>query len=332
VIRAIFALYRDGYGLTAIAKTLNGELKYADHSARYFGGQTPPSPWKGTGSWAPSSVHGVLHRERYTGKVPFGKHRNVYRAGEKQRERQDEYLLADAPHLRIVPAKLWDEVQARLKAVAATYVRNNKGNLWGRPETGRASRYLLSGLMRCQCCGGGMVVTGVPIGSPGRRTRLDRRYVCHYHHKRGRIICANGHKPRVDDIDEMLLDAIEHQVLSSAVIAEAVRQAAELVRERLRQEPNRPKAIEAELRKLRRELDRFSDLIAGGQAAAYGAGRDRAARRPRSGAKGRAGATPGTTTGHRPQRPADAARLGGAAGAVPGATAGQRAPRAPGLA
>jgi hypothetical protein len=55
----------------------------------------------------------------------------------------------ERPDLRIIPEPLWNAVQKRLKAVKQNYIREQSGTLWGRPETGRVSSYLLSGLARC---------------------------------------------------------------------------------------------------------------------------------------------------------------------------------------
>jgi site-specific DNA recombinase len=54
VIRTIFRMYAAGHGMKTIAHTLNRDLACSDLSAQYFAGRSPPSPWKRSGSWAPS--------------------------------------------------------------------------------------------------------------------------------------------------------------------------------------------------------------------------------------------------------------------------------------
>jgi site-specific DNA recombinase len=59
VVRRIFRMFVDGFGPRRIAKTLNGDPKYAAESLRYFGGARPPKPImgkRGTGSWRRSSA------------------------------------------------------------------------------------------------------------------------------------------------------------------------------------------------------------------------------------------------------------------------------------
>ena len=153
VVRSIFGMYADGQGMKTIARTMNGDPAYRELSIQYVAGEMPLPPRKGSGSWAPSSIREMLYRERYLGKVPFGEHRKVLRAGSRSREKQDHYLLVDRPDLRIVDQSLWDQVQGRLRGRRQAYLAATGGEHHGRPESGRVSRYLLSGLMRCDCGG-----------------------------------------------------------------------------------------------------------------------------------------------------------------------------------
>lgn len=257
VVRRIYSACADGRGLTTIAKALNGDPGYSDIAERYFGGNQPPPPRKGTGSWAPSSVREILHRPRYTGKIPFGEHRKVLRAGSTARVRQADYLLTERPDLRIVPDDLWMAVQTRLKSLHAYY---------GHLNTRRVeSKYLLSGLMRCEHCGGPMVGTTVSVGPPGKRRRVPR-YSCSYANTRGATVCTNSRKPGIDVLDGQVLDAIERMVLSPAAVQRVLDLVIERARAERQQSPGRRREIEAERRKLQQELDRLVALVVGGRA------------------------------------------------------------------
>ena len=72
MVRSIFRMYADGYGMKSIARTLNGDRAYRELSTHDFAGAMPSPPRKGSGSWAPSSIREILYRERYLGKVPLG--------------------------------------------------------------------------------------------------------------------------------------------------------------------------------------------------------------------------------------------------------------------
>ena len=266
VVCAIFRAYADGHGVKMIAKALNGDPKYAGLSKRYFDGRTLPSPRqgkRGTGSWAPSSVRAILHRIRYTGVIPYGKHKKVYRRDAKKRVKQKEFLLIPADHLRIVPDELWRAVRERHAAAEKTYIRDTNGHLWGRPGTGAESKYLLTGLAHCGCCTGNIVVLGRLSGSPRNRRKIFY-YGCSYHNNRGSTVCANDTRVQMPIMDDAVLGAIETQVLNPSALAYVVEKALHLLAERRRTNPDRPRAIEAELKKLQRELANFNRAIAGG--------------------------------------------------------------------
>jgi site-specific DNA recombinase len=140
VVRHIFRMYLAGFGHSSIAKTMNGDPAYRAENRKFFGGRMPPGPRTGTGSWAPSSIRAMLYNERYTGKVPYGRLRRVYRGGTQTRVVAGKPTFADRPDLRIISEELWSAVQKRLKAVKNYYVREQGGTLWGRPEIGRESK------------------------------------------------------------------------------------------------------------------------------------------------------------------------------------------------
>ncbi len=188
-------------------------------------------------------MRAILYRERYAGKVPF--------AGK----------LTDRPDLRIVDELLWQRSQQRLKEVAATYIRD-AGQWWGRPSV---EKYLLTGMGRCTCCGKSLTVIGGWNGSPPKRQRVHF-YGCSYFHTRGRTICTNDHSARMERLDGAVIEAIEQQVLKPEAIAYTIENALERVEQELRKNPDKPRQLEAEARKARKELDHFMRLIAEGRA------------------------------------------------------------------
>lgn len=274
IVRGIFQMYDAGHGHTAIAKTLNGDAttsqkrrvhRYAALSEKYFDGITPPSPEGGTGTWAPSTIRAMLYRMRYAGKIQYGEYRNVRSGGRTGKcVKQKEFLIVEREDLRIVPAALWDRVQARLKNVRDNYVRENNGTLWGRPETGRESKYLLSGLARCGCkngehtCGANIVITG--------GQKLSHYYYgCGYHQKRGARACQNDTRERMAVLDELVLNEIEAKVLNDASREKIIEFAMTEFAAALKQAPDTLPKLETELRKTRKELGRFMEAIAGGK-------------------------------------------------------------------
>ena len=259
VVRGIFRACADGRGLTAIAKALNGDPAYKDITDRYFASQRQAPPRKGTGSWAPSSVREILHRPRYTGKVPFGEYRKVLRAGTQARVRQASYMLIERPDLRIVPDDLWRAVQARLQTVRVKHGHLTSARI--------ESKYLLSGLMRCEHCGGAMVATSMVIGTPGHRRKV-MRYACSFAKNRGATVCTNTVRPAMQDLDGQVLDAIEGAVLTPAALRRVLDLVLERAREARRAKPGRERVPEAEAKRVRQELDRLIALVVSGRAPA----------------------------------------------------------------
>jgi site-specific DNA recombinase len=267
VVRRIFQAYGAGHGHVAIAKALNGDHRYAALSERYLDGARPASPRKGTGSWAPSSVRAMLHNERYTGVVPFGTFRKAYRGGTRTRVRQPAgaLLRAARPDLRIIPEDLWREVAARLEAAKKTYLRDTNGRSWGRPGTGVDSRYLLTGLASCGCCGRNITMLGGRVGSPGRR-RPSFYYGCSYHQTRGRTICPNGYRARMHEADALVLGRVRERVLTPEAVDYTIDAALEHLAELRRTQADRQARLEAEIRKARRQRYNFLAAVAEGKA------------------------------------------------------------------
>jgi site-specific DNA recombinase len=267
-IRRIFRMYADGYGHVTVARTLNRDPAYAAQSKSYFAGGCPTPQRNGTGSWAPSSIRKMLYNERYAGVISWGRKKKAIRKGTKVRlrQREEDVLRVPRQDLRIIDEKLWGAVQTRLAAVRRTYVRDTDGRLWGRPGAGIESRYLLSGMGTCGCCGHNISASGGRSGSPGRRTAVYY-YRCGYNATRGRTICTNDHRTRLEEADSRVIDLMASFLTPEAVdwtIDEALRQLAE----RQSADVESPKLIEAELRKERRQIERLVAALAEGRAEA----------------------------------------------------------------
>ena len=157
------------------------------------------------------------------------------------------YLLTDRPDLRIVHDELWRAVQTRLAGLKAHYSHFTTVRV--------ESKYLLSGLMRCEHCGGSMVGTTVSVGSPGKRRR-SRRYACSYANSRGATVCTNNLKPVIETLDDQVLEAIETTVLTPTAIRRVLELVLEHAKSARRPDMRQKRDVEIEARKIRQELDR----------------------------------------------------------------------------
>ncbi len=99
--------------------------------------------------------------------------------------RSDNVVDVERPELRLVPEELWQAAHERLKNTLAAYLRHTDGKVWGRPESGTVSPYLLGGLSVCGQCGASLIVRTVK----GRRYAY---YACSFHHLRGDNACPNN--------------------------------------------------------------------------------------------------------------------------------------------
>ena len=98
VIRQIFQLSADGYGVKTIAKRLNAD------------GTPSPRAQRGRSqSWAPSSVREVLYRPVYRGEIVWNQTRKRDTWGRTHQAGRPEadWIRVPAPSLRIVSDDLW---------------------------------------------------------------------------------------------------------------------------------------------------------------------------------------------------------------------------------
>ncbi len=264
VVRSIFRMYADGHGHRVIAKTLNGDSSYSELSQKYLEGQRPSPPRKGSGSWAHTSIREMLRRERYRGVVPFGEYRKVLREGTTARIIQPDYLRTERPDLLIVPPELWERVQARIRAEERRYMHRTDGKLESKPDTGRAAKYLLTGVARCEVCGGTMIVSHRPFGN-GHTRRGVPFYICGYRHNRGETVCANDHRERVEAMDTPILEAVE-ALLTPQAVSDLIDMMARRVQELRQEGPDKVKRLQAEQKELAKGLKNLLELAIGGGA------------------------------------------------------------------
>lgn len=258
-VLGIFKMYQAGYGLTAIAKCLNGAPRRAKELAEFFGGVRPPAPSHGSGSWAGTAVREILRRPTYAGKIMWGRsHRDGTADG--RIKTVAPAVTVKREDLRVVDRDLWDAVQVRLRERGEAYLRQSGGKLYGRAETSRESKHLWSGFLQCAVCGGSMVV--------GKRTykpTVRNWYVCSFHIKRGATVCGNGVCAPVDALDAALLDGVEAAVLTRDALDYVLNRAAEAVRRTLADGPGHLDGYRQRRAETQRRITRLVEAVADGR-------------------------------------------------------------------
>jgi DNA invertase Pin-like site-specific DNA recombinase len=249
IVRRIFDLSAAGHGHRAIAKLLNAE-----------GAPSPRAPHGHQPSWAPSSVREVLYREVYRGVVTWNRTQKRNRWGQKQQAARPaaDWMSMSAPSLRIVSDEQWTAAHARLSAARRIY-EHASGQKIGRPALGDPSKYLLTNLVLCGCCGGPMRVRS---RSHGNRRKFF--YGCSGYHERGRTVCANGADVPMIEADDIVIEALLDEVLDASILRDSVDAAVRLLQGDDDASARRAAVIEAQLAKVEQERARLVDAIAAG--------------------------------------------------------------------
>ncbi|WEK43299.1 MAG: recombinase family protein [Candidatus Sphingomonas colombiensis] len=147
VVRRIFREYVAGKSSRTIAFDLNKE--------RIRGPQGS--------EWGPSTIHGnpkrgvgILNNELYIGRLIWNRLRYVKDPDSGRRvsrlNPESDWLIHDVPEMRIVDQEIWGQAKARQQSLSKDPQEPSDNFLNDR----RRPKHLLSGLVRCGSCGGGV--------------------------------------------------------------------------------------------------------------------------------------------------------------------------------
>lgn len=247
VVRRVFREYADGESPRAIAAGLNRD---------------GIRPNRGR-AWNASTINGnakraagVLANEIYRGEIVWNKVGKLKNPATGKRvpriNPESEWQRAAAPQLRIVAEDLW-------RAVQDMRAQRQRG-----PRTShRAPKRLLSGLLKCACCGSGIVSAGNDHGRPVAR--------CSRLYESGD--CDNKRKIYLDTIERAVIEGLRESLANPAIITEAVK---EYHAEMRRLAGARSRDLVADRRQhdeLRNKISRLVDAIAEGSVEAAIVGR-----------------------------------------------------------
>ena len=242
VVRRIFVAFAAGQSPRTIAHTLNRE--------------GIPGP-RGR-PWGPSTIYGnwrrgtgILNNELYVGRLVWNRQRFVKDPQTGKRiakpNPESDWVIKQVPDLRIIPDGLWLKVKARQSATRALLVEDRNGV---RAERARRPVYLLSGLLKCGVCGGGVSKISA------------HHYGCSNARNRG--ICDNWLTIRRDVIEESVLVGIKSRLMHPDLVKEFI---AEYYREFNRLGATRDgerQEAERGLAKAEREIREVIDAIKSG--------------------------------------------------------------------
>jgi site-specific DNA recombinase len=211
IVRRIFEMYAAGSSPRSIAATFNAE-----------GIPSPGASWKRTarrqdGKWLASAIHGdanrgtgILNNRRYVGVTLWGRS-EWKRSAADSKKRRHRMLESGAAHesieerLRIVPQALWDRAKARQAHQSKEAGSKVRGAL---RQRARPSKYLLSGLLRCQACESSFALSNA------------KRYQCSSHHEGGNHACEVTLSVPRDRIENVMLECAHSELLDPVKLAE----------------------------------------------------------------------------------------------------------------
>ncbi len=242
IVRRIFRDYAAGRSSRMIAHELNaagilgpGGRPWGDTTIR---GQTE----RGTG---------ILNNTLYIGRLSWNRCSYVKdpRTGRRlaRSNPESEWEIIDVPELRIVDQEVWDQARVRHTAVQFTMGRDEGGNALNRAHR---SQFLLSGLLKCGCCGGAMTIIA------------RDRYGCSTY--RGKGTCTNAATILRPRIEARVLGALKERMITPDLVAEFIRTFEAELTNYQREQVNTEQRLRDRLGEVQRKNRRIVDAIGNG--------------------------------------------------------------------
>ena len=240
IVRRIFTAYADGMSPNRIADQLNREGIPGPRGRAWDKSTIHGNPKRGTG---------VLNNEIYIGRLVWNRQSFVKDPATGKRQArpnpESEWIITEVPELRIIDQSLWDRVKTRQEG---RKIEQTDKEAWER----RKPRFLLTGLVKCGCCGGGFSTVG------------KDRFGCSNSRNKGTSVCTNRTGITRQDLEgriltilsDRLMDPELVKVFAAEYIAERNRLAAAHVDDRA--------VKEKELAKLIKEQDALVNALLSG--------------------------------------------------------------------
>ena len=236
VINRIFSEYASGKTPEAIARDLNKEDVSGPEGREWSNTTIRGQNQRGTGILNNALYRGVIEWNRcsYTKNPRTGK--RVARPNPPEL-----WERAEVPHLRIVDDILWERVKARQTKIRAAQtqpagigIQDNDNPL----NRTHRSRYLLSGLLRCGCCGGDFTIIN------------KNRFSCSTRKRKG--TCHNSLSIQRHDIEARVLIGLKNRLMAPELVSAFV----EGYQEAVRQEQQNARTARAHIEKRKSDVDR----------------------------------------------------------------------------
>ncbi|WP_246033037.1 recombinase zinc beta ribbon domain-containing protein [Falsirhodobacter xinxiangensis] len=110
-----------------------------------------------------------------------------------------EWIITDVPDLRLIDPALWEEVKARQQG---RKIEQTDKEAWER----RKPRFLLTGLVKCGCCGGGFSTIG------------KDRFGCSNSRNKGTSVCSNRTGISRQELEGRILTALSDRLMDPDLV------------------------------------------------------------------------------------------------------------------
>ena len=203
VVRTIFEMAAEGFGVTHIAEELERRkiLKPSAYRAKYgvlVGGRSLKAGSEDVFKWGMQAVSKILDRREYVGDViNFKSHQKSLKVKKRIENALEDWAVFEDVHEAIVSRELFERIQKMRKV--KTRRRKN--------ESGEVS--IFSGLLRCSDCGANLNYHTNPLN------RSIRYYNCK-NNNNVRKTCDKTHYVRVDFLESVLLREIRRLIWFAA--------------------------------------------------------------------------------------------------------------------
>ncbi len=238
VVLRIFEDYVGGMSPRDIAHRLNRE------------GVAPPRGAKWNASTINGNLargHGMILNPLFAGRIVWNRTVMVRDPDTGRRvprpRPESDWQSVDAPHLRIVPQDRWAAAQDR-----------KHGRSRGAGRTLVRTKRLLSGLIRCGHCGGGMSIAS--------KARGRQRITCSRARESG--TCQNTKKVFLDAIEETVIEGLRVQLSDPQRLAQYVQEYREWRRAEAAAATRERTAVERRLAEVTAAMDRIVSSIGAG--------------------------------------------------------------------
>jgi site-specific DNA recombinase len=240
VVQRIFQMYADGQSPNRIADVLNQEGIPGPRSGKWDKSTIHGNPKRGTG---------ILNNEIYVGKLVWNRQHFLKDPQTDKRQArpnpESAWITTEVPDLRVISQELWDAVKTRQDG--RKIIQTNHA-AWER----RKPRFLLTGLVKCGCCGGGFSTIGA------------ERFGCSNARNKGSSVCSNRTGITRQDLEGRILSILSERLMDPELVtAFAEEYIAE--RNRLASSHSNERAVkEKELAKVIKDQDVLVDAILAG--------------------------------------------------------------------